>query len=301
MRKLLLAAGIFLAVTGIPFFVRAVTVGPVKLEYSANPGDVISGNLFLQNEQADTETFYPSFQGFSDQSGDKVFFTEKIGLSTWIKTVSSTTLKPGEQEQVPFTITVPNDAPPGGHFAVIWWSTTPPSQSNTGQLAVVSRAGILVYLQVSGNVVESGEVSDLSTGQMFYWNSVPLDVALIFKNNGNSYLKPAGAIGLKNVFGMTQASAVVNQYGMDILPQSQKSLSATLDPLGMVFGPYRVTANITYGADNKKVATRTIWIWILPWPILIGVILFLIVVFIGLPKGIRRYNRWIIEKAQGGK
>jgi hypothetical protein len=277
--------------------VRAVTVGPGSLEYSANPGDVISGNLFLENEQSETQTYYSSFQAFTEQNGNKAFFTESIDLPTWIQTATSTTLRPGQQEQVPFTITVPKDAPPGGHFAVIWWGTAPPSSGGASQVAVVSRAGILVYLQVSGNIVESADVSNLSAGRTVFFASSPITTDLDFQNNGNSYLKPGGTMELQNIFGITQASAVVNQYGQNVLPRTEKSFSVILAPSQIVFGPYRVKANITYGTDNKAV-TKTVWIWILPWPTLIAVVLFLLIVFIAIPKGIRHYNRWIVEKAR---
>jgi hypothetical protein len=102
---------------------------------------------------------------------------------------------------------------------------------------------------------------------------------------------------LQNIFGITQASAVVNQYGQNVLPRTEKSFSVILAPSQIVFGPYRVKANITYGTDNKAV-TKTVWIWILPWPTLIAVVLFLLIVFIAIPKGIRHYNRWIVEKAR---
>lgn len=295
MRRILLAVGTFLAVAA-PLAASAVTVGPIKFEYSVNPGDVVSGNLYLENEQHDARTFYSSFQRFNELHGERVFTSEEIGLPTWIETSPSVTLEAGKSAQVPFTITVPKDAPPGGHFAVIWWSSGPPA-GGSGQLSVLSRAGILVYLEVSGTILESASVNNLSVPQTFYFDSVPFDVSLSVKNNGNSYVKAAGNLDLKNIFGVTQATVQINPHGVDTLPQSAKSFTQKLNPPPIVFGPYRVVARITYGANDDKVAMGTTWIWILPWPILIGVIIFLLIVFIGLPKGIRRYNRWIIKKA----
>lgn len=296
MKKAYFVLALFAGAAVVPFFAAAVTVGPVRLEYSANPGDVVRGNLFVQNEGKTKETYYPSFEKFTEENGEKVFSKEKTGLVSWIQTISSITLNPGEGQQIPFAITVPNDAPPGGHFAVIWWSSTPPGQQNE-QVAIVSRAGILVYLQVSGNIQESGKITSLTASQKVIFDSSPIDFTVTFQNNGNSYLKPNGEIVLKNILGITQASAAINPFGVVVLPQSKKDLTMTLKPPAIAFGPYRAEARIFYG-QNKEEITQSIWIWILPWTTTAWILVFLVFVFFLIPRGIRRYNQWVISRAK---
>lgn len=299
MRKALFTVGAILAAaaaTAAPFVAGAITVGPTRLEYSANPGDVITGQLFLENEQPQPATFYSSFQSFTESDGGRNFVNADIGLPTWIHTSSSVALAPGAQTYVPFTIDVPNNAPPGGQYAVIWWSSSPPSGSGVG---VVSRAGILVYLTVSGNITESAGLNGFSAPSALYWSSDPIPVNLSFTDTGNTYLKPGGTVDLVNIFGVTQASAQVNGAGVDFLPQGTKGLQTmTLNPPYIVFGPYRIIANVTYGVNDDKTATATMWVWIFPWQLIIWVVVFLLIVFLVLPKGIRSYNRWIIEKSK---
>ncbi len=278
-----------------PFAVHAVTVGPVRLEYFVNPGDTMQGSMVVINEDQETKTFYPSFERFTEDNGQKIFTKETSDLSTWFNMAPSIELKPGEQRFVPFTIEVPQDGAPGGHFAVIWWSTTPPG-SGGQQVAIVTRAGVLVYLTVAGDIEESGIVEDLTANQASLWNKGPISFTTAFKNTGNVSLKPAGTLTVKNLFGMTVGTIPVNRDGAAVLPQSRKSFTSDWADDGARFGLYRAHLDITFGQSNSK-AEAGIWFWVLPWQYdLIVLIVLLIIIF--LPSSVRRYNRWIVERSR---
>ena len=104
----------------------ALTITPVRFEISGNPGDTLRGEILLINETDTAETYYSTFSNFEAQgeSGSPAFVEPKEGLGTWIGTeLDSVFLAPRQQKIIPFTITVPKDAEPGGHFAVIFWGT----------------------------------------------------------------------------------------------------------------------------------------------------------------------------------
>lgn len=272
-----------------------MTVGPVKLEYSADPGNKISGQLFLMNETAEDASFWPVFEKFTENNGERQFFpTEETELKNWFKAEYPITLKSKEQRMVPFTIDVPNDASPGGHFAVIWWSTAPPGE-NGQNVAVVTRAGILVYLRVSGDIEESAEIYSFNSNGRFFW-SLPISFNTAFKNNGNVHLKPQGEIKIKNLFGMTKTALKFNPYGMIILPQSSRDIVSSWDS-GFAFGPYNADIQLVYG-ESKKQISRNLWVFIFPWKVSVAVIIGLLLVFFGIPALIKRYNKWIIGRAQ---
>lgn len=295
MRKILFSA-LLIGALALPFFGNAVTVGPVKLEYFTDPGKTITGELFLQNEESGTKTFYPSFEKFTEDNGQKNFTREESDLSTWFKMTSSVTLKSGESKQIPFSIKVPKNAPPGGHFAVIWWSTSPPGGGGE-KVSIVTRAGILVYLTVSGDLKESGTLADFEISKRFV-TSFPIELAITFKNTGNSYLRPTGEIRIKNILGMTQAVTQVNPFGSNILPQSQKNFNQSVDAKGFFFGPYRAELDLMYGASAQHI-TQSRWFFAAPWKISLTIILLALLVFFVIPAGIKKYNAWIIRKARG--
>ncbi len=277
-------------------FVFAVTVGPAKIEYKVNPGEKISDKLFLYNETEQTQTYYASFEKFTIENNEMKFLSgEPTELPNWFKMERSVTLKPKEQKEIPFTIEIPPDAPPGGHFAVIWWGTGAPTKE-AGQVGVVARAGILVFLQVSGQVNEKGSIVEFSLpGKKFIVFKFPEEFLLKFKNEGNTYLKPKGEIVVKNIFGAKIAYYDVNTKDAIVFPNNTRDLNVlkkfNQPPLG--FGLYRAVLNLNWGENQK--AEKTIYFVALNWFVLIAILLIIFVLFL-LPKAIRKYNQYIIEK-----
>lgn len=282
----------------LPLSAFALTVGPAKMEYSVNPGDIVGGSIFLMNEEQNERTFYSVFEKFTEDEGQKIFLKEESDLAVWIKTERSVTLKPGEQRNIPFRIEVPKDAPPGGHFAVMWWSTAPAGGKTNQPVSIVTRTGILVLLRVSGDIKEEGEVINFSTGNpanIFF--SFPINFNVVFQNKGNVHLKPSGKITIKNIFGATKKTLDVNPYSLQILPQSKRGFDVKWENPNFAFGPYEAQLDLTYGESKKQLA-QSIWLGLFPLKILIGSIIALFIIFVVIPKGIKRYNRWIVKRAR---
>lgn len=288
---LLAAAGILF----FPAFANALTVGPVKLEYSVDPGDVVRGEMIVQNEGAESKTFYPSFEKFTEVDGEKQFTKEGSDLSTWFSIQSNILLQPAEQKTIPFTISIPQNADPGGHYAVIWWSTASPNEGQ-GQVSIVTRAGVLVYVRVSGNITESGKVVEfnINDSQNFF-NITPLVLSLAFENDGNVHLKPVGEFTLRNIFGSNRATLAINQYGLQILPQTSKLLNTEWDPDFKPFGFYKASYDVSFGELDRR-ASGSRWVFIFSWIPFLWTIFGILVVIL-FPFGIKRYNKWIIEKS----
>ena len=127
--KRIIYIALIVGTLAVPMLTQALTVGPVKLEYSVQPGDTVRGEMIVQNEENIERTFYPSSERFIEVNGEKRFSKDENNLSSWFVMQSSITLKPTEQRVIPFTINIPSNADPGGHYAVIWWSTASPQES----------------------------------------------------------------------------------------------------------------------------------------------------------------------------
>ncbi len=289
--------GLTIGLLFFPFLSKALTVGPPKLEYSVNPGDVVEGKLFLLNEGDETRTFYPDFEKFIEVDGEKKFLAgEPTTLADWFDAEESVTLKAKEQRYIPFKFKVPLDAPPGGHFAVIWWSTAPPGTSG-GQTSIVVRAGILVFLRVSGDTKEDARVLSFSaSGRLL--NKLPTSLNVEFQNDGNVYLKPSGEITIKNIFGRTRTILPFNSKGIQVLPQSKKAIEESWDS-GFGFGFYTANLNVVYGESLKRISEK-FGFFVFPWKIVLGIIISGFVLVWGARKTFKKYNQWIIKKYQRG-
>ncbi len=296
--KKLLIAGLYAcalsAVFLVPAVTHAITVGPAKIEQTLNPGETVTGEMFLKNEESEARTFYPAFEKFTEQDGTKVFIKDESLLSSWISTEKSVTLAPGEDKRFSYSITLPKDAPPGGHFAVVWWSTNPPEASADKQVAIQTRAGILVYVNVRGNVKEAASVRSFSVKNKYI--SGPSDeFGLSISNDGNSYIKPAGNIVITSLFGRVRDTLAINEKGLQILPKSYKDIGTTQwTGSGFYIGPYKALATVKYGENSAFETTQAMWIWVIPWKIiLISIAVLFLLIF-----AVRKYNQWLINKTR---
>lgn len=276
---------------------HAVTVGPVRLDFFVNPGDTASGTMMVQNEQDQQETFYPSFQKFTENNGVKSFSNDSGDLAGWFALPASVTLKPGEQKTIPFTVAVPKNAAPGGHFAVMWWGTAPPTAANGQQVSVVTRAGILIYMTVAGDIHEGMTVTNFSAnggGWLFF--GYPISFSSSLFNDGNVYETPTGTVTVYNMLGMVSAQLPANPNGSSILPQSTKDFPAIWQSNPWAFGLYHAVMTVTYG-QNSQTITASKWFFVLPLWTTLGVIIVLILIFLVFPWGVKRYNRWVVKQA----
>lgn len=272
----------------------AITVGPAKLEYRADPGMKLEGKMFIMNDSAQPQTFYPSFEKFTEVEGEKKFVAgEPTELANWFKMPRQITLGPGEQKDIPFVIEVPENAPPGGHFAVVWWGNAP---AGGGQVSIVTRAGVLVYLRVSGDVRENGEVVSFTSLAGRVAARLP-DFGVRFRNGGNTYLKPAGEVRVKNMFGGITAVFKVNDVGRIILPGGEENLrlSPRFDRRPFALGLYRAELDLSWGEKPETFLGRYYFL-VLPWLHLLLGLIVILALYLAAKIGLRKYNQRIIAK-----
>lgn len=313
----------------LPFEVAALTVSPVRIELTGDPGTVIEGELILTNEQEATRTFYSSSGNFeaTGETGTPSFVPGEEGLATWIETASSITLGSGGEKEVPYTITIPQDADPGGHFAAIFWGTSPPKTEEGGQVSIGTKVGVLILLRVSGEIEEGGGVLEFSTkDKQKFFSSLPVTFTYRFHNSGDDRIKPEGEMTIKNIFGGTSAVLPANKSEGNILPQSIRKFEVSWEKTqnnkqqetsdkdikggffqdlkrewnNFALGRYTANLSLEYGASNEK-ARASFSFFVIPWRILTLAISFLIIAFLLLAKGIKKYNQWIIAKARALK
>ena len=336
--KFLVAVSLIVAVVSVlPFGAAALTVSPVKIEISGDPGQTLRDEITLFNEQDTAKTFFSSSENFEarGETGDPYFVASTTGLATWITTKESVTLKPGERKTIPFSILVPKNAEPGGHFAAIFWSTTPLQKQEGGQVAIGAKLGILVLLRVSGELKEGGGLLEFKAERGRVLTSLPITFIYRFSNDGNDRIKPEGEIKIKNILGFTSAVLDANKGEGNVLPTSIRKFNALWHSGGQriadltkkeelallesvaeerkkekgffeaagaqwsnfAFGVYNAQLALTFGQDNKTTKASFRFL-VIPWQLLSIVIIILAVAGFFGRIGLKRYNRWVIKKAR---
>lgn len=299
-----------------PQFVSALTISPTKVEVAIDPGQTAIGEIELFNEESETKTFFTSFENFEPrgETGAPFFVGTQGGLATWMGSQASVTLAPGERVAVPYNITVPTDATPGGHFAAIFFGSQPPAGDGAGEVAIGGKVGTLILLRVNGEVGESGGVLEFGTAeQKRLFNSLPVLLSYRFNNTGGDRVVPRGEVAITNIFGMHVATLNANQTEGSVLPSSVRRFEVIWGEPRVVendstpsffqtvshqlnnfrFGIYSATMSLTWG-ETQQSTTTSFTLFAFPWQLLLCFVITLIVLFFVL----RAYNRFIIARAR---
>ncbi len=298
---------------------HAITLIPPSLEFGVKPGESLESKIKLFNETGQTLTVYASTDNFTagdDEGTPKFLNTPGEDLASWMTiSTDAITLDPGERADVPFTVNVPTNADPGGHYAAVFFSDQPVESG--GAVAVGSKVGALLILRVDGVVREAGELSDFTTvtGQQVF-SRLPIDFLIRFANQGNVHVRPTGTITVRNIIGGTSVELPVNTSQGAVLPASDRKFEvawekeSNLREQGNFFqeigrewnnfgiGAYTADVQLTYGLSSDKSANATIRFWIFPWRLLLAVVVVIVLVIFLLVWFFRWYNQMIVSRAQ---
>lgn len=266
----------------------SLSISPTLFEMSASPGQQWSSNLKIINTNpyelvvsTNVVNFAP--QGEGGQGEFIPVFTQETKGQTfaeWITTADSTFIIPAEQTvQIPFSIAVPTDAPPGGHFAAILVGTKSDSDnSNTTKVATTQVVSSLVFLRVAGDIIESGNIREFTTEKILY-EEPEVKFNLRFENKGNVHIQPQGDIKILNMWGQERGIVPINKRSLfgNVLPESIRKYVFTWSGDWSLadMGRYTAIATLAYGENEKQFASSETYFWVIPWKALLVIILIL--------------------------
>jgi len=267
-------------------------ITPTKVELEMEPGESASRDIMVANRTGSTVTIEFSvedFEGSSDPSQATVFLGEddsNWGARKWLEPeISSIVLKHGETITFRTKVSVPKYAEPGGHYAALFaFSTYETTDESGSAINITSRVGTLFLIKVAGPVTESGTLNKPEVQGFSEYG--PIDIGLVFNNEGNVHLKPSGRVVVTNILGQTVAEIPVNEWV--VLPESSRRNVVRWDS-HFLFGRYTAKAEIGYKADGSPIIVSTDF-WVIPWKILLAVILGVFLVITLVSWLLRRRN-----------
>jgi hypothetical protein len=268
-----------------------LSIQPVKIDETLNPGQSLTGQILLQNPSDGPVDVTVSVQDFVPNAGaDSIQFVGRApGLSTvrdWISVgvKDSFSMKVGEQMEIPYTIAAPANAEPGGHFGVLLFKATPQG-GTTGSLKVGTQVGMIILIAIPGSHLEKGNILDFMAPLFQQYGPVPFSVK--FQNTGTVHFEPKGSIIITNMLG--QKAAEIPVTGQVVLPTSIKDLSFTWEASGFSIGRYSAVATIKDG-DGNVLTSKEVSFWIVPIWYIVGFLIGLIVIYM-LLRYIKRHIR----------
>lgn len=297
---------------------QALTLVPPSLEYSSAKGQVIESRVKLLNNENRTLVLTPSTANFGakDESGepDFKFDAPSADLSSWITIdKASLTLEPGETKEVPFTIAVPADAEPGGHYAGIFFASGG-TASGGGQIGVQSKLGTLVILTVEGNIREQAAISSVKVDGPTSVSRPPVNLNVRITNSGNVHVKPKGKVTILNMFG-GEVETITLPQDKNVLPGQTRLFEVAwakrstdvkkgnfFQEIGAEFsnfalGTYTANVEATYGQNDKTMIGKVQFV-VVPWRALLVIVVGLALIITVFTVGLKSYNQMVIRKAQ---
>lgn len=302
MRRLAGFAGVLVAVmTMMPALAAAqssegLELKPAVVEDNAAPGQLFQLSVRVTNIGRTDKTFFLSAKDIKglDDAGLPVFAspeeTTDYSLSAWIDVPKTPlSLKAGETRTVPFTVRVPGDVSPGAHFGGIFLTSEAPQLDSSGAAIGIS-VGTIVSLKIAGDVVEDAQLREFSTDRFVYGSSTVAFSARV-ANRGNVLVRPHGLIEITDMFGKKVGSLAVNDSAAPVFPGSDKAYRASWTAEGFAFGRYQAVVSLVYGDEARKTISGATSFWILPLGPILTVLGVILVLFLALYVGVRRYIR----------
>ncbi len=288
--------GLFLLVSPIsPLLAQGsltLSISPSLFDMSADPGQKWQSSLRVININNFDLTVYIDVVNFLPQgeAGDGRFIPvpieggEGVTLAEWFTVTREAVLIPREQSvEVPFSVTVPEDASPGGHFAAILVGTKP-LVPEVGQARVQTSQMVtsLFFARVTGDVIESGNIREFTTTESFL-NSPEATFELRFENKGNVHLQPQGDIRITNMWGEERGVVPINQNSSfgNVLPESIRKFDFAWKGEWSIadMGRYTAVATLAYGSDDRQFTSAIVNFWVIPFKLLFGLLLGLAIFF----------------------
>lgn len=252
-------------------------VGPGRAEITVEPGQTVTRELLVTNRVSEERTFkleIVDVAGTSDGSAALQLIEGERGPYSVLDYVSfqedTVTLGLGERARIPYTVTVPADAEPGGFYGSILVSTVRAGARDTVNTApqnpIIARVGSHVFITVNGEQQVGGSTIDLTTIPSAAWySSGPLTFGIAYENTGSVHVNPYGQLSITNLLG--QEVGYIELEPWFVLPQSIRTREVDWDR-DFLFGRYTAEATINRGYDDI-LDTVEVTFWVLPWQILL--------------------------------
>lgn len=260
---------------------KGIKLVPSLVDDLVEPGEVLKKNIRVANIAEVPVTMYASVMDFKPK-GEKGK-TELIRpgseagafMASWIN-ISDEPIEFGPEEEkiISYTISVPEDAGPGGHYGAISFGTKPPrlrpGDAEKGAAVSISQQTVsLVLLQVAGDIVEKAAIKEFYTDKKMYSTPFETKFAIRVENLGNTHIKPRGMIEIKNMFGKKVATVPVNDKESYVIPDSIRKFDSIWRGKSG-FGKYEASLALSYGTqvtrggEGKKTLSMKRYFWVFP-------------------------------------
>jgi hypothetical protein len=184
-------------------------------------------------------------------------------------------------------IQVPQDALPGGHYAMITHQPVVPGTevqkgNIAGQTAVNPRVGTLVYFRVAGDVTENATIRNINIPKISEFGPIPIKFEI--ENLSDIHIQPQTKVVIHDMVGRKVEE--IDVRSLNVFPYTTRAFETEWDRV-WGFGRYTAEFVTAYGDQGKSV-TAYYHFWLVPYT-LIAAGLFTLLALLGISVAVRRH------------
>ncbi len=248
--------------------------------YTINPGSRVDDAIVVTNGgSAPLDLAVYAADGFTTSSGQFDLLaggqTSK-NIGAWTTSSDHVVVQPGASSEVPFSLVVPRDAPPGDYAGGIVTSLVTPDEAQ--QVNVDRRLGIRISLRVTGALTPSLTVDDARVDfqggfNPFAGGAATLDYTL--HNDGNAVISAKQSATMTGPFGWFAAAGPKGAAAPQLLPGETWTVRVPFSSVATAFlaiGGATVTPIVTDASGTTStlhpvavsaVAPAVPWTWVI--------------------------------------
>lgn len=260
------------------------TVLPMNQRFDLKAGETYQGSITVVNPVDAKEDFSYKVStapyGVSNEAydADLVTDTDRTAIAKWIKIEEPTgKVKPNDSKVINFTITVPENAPAGGQYAVLTVTSNDDNKESDGvTVQNIFEIASVIYGSVDGETVREGEIQENNVPGFVV--STPITLSARLTNTGNIHQDATFSIAVSDFFtGNVILPNAENsgEYTEVIMPDSVRVAEREVGNLPAL-GVVKVSQTIYYNGETstveKNVIICPIWFMILVAVTLIAIV-----------------------------
>lgn len=274
-----------------PHFATAssFSVTPLIIDIDAEARDSFVHSLTLTSHDSRPQRLFASVHEITvgDTSEIKSFVPASmsdraVSITSWIEiSRGRIDLKPEEATEIPLTIRVNHNTPPGLYHALVSFSHGVNRDEAEAKVLTGQGTGVLLRISVGGKQEAFLKLVSFTTDRF----SLSSDTGLItytLENTGDVPLSPKGDVIIYDSRGKELTVVTLDDsHTEQILPGQKLTFTKDL-PFINRLGKNKAFLSLEYGSDQRAALYDTNFYYSIPWFYLVAIMVLLLTVLVGL-------------------
>ena len=275
-------------------FASDVVINPIFIDLEVEGRDSITKDITLKNETDSKLVLYATVNEVAVNTTGEImqFITPAMTdrtdtVTSWIEiTRGRIELEPKETKIVPLTVKINAYAKSGDYHAFIGFVS---ASKRFEAEAVALRGdanGVILKVAVEEKTDELLRINSFLIDR-FVFNEAGSNIDLEIKNEGDSPVSPSGEIIFYNSRGEEISSVPVTVDGESI-PGGESRTVSTKIPFNKELGRFKANVLLNYGTNQQAAVFNTTQFFMVPLPIVIGILIAIVIFSLLLTYLLRR-------------